>query len=379
MFSFCGCSNKQPTETSAEQFTVGMVCIGDDNSAYDRNFYLAANAATEILKSKGINVEWIYQYNKPDGDCVTIANNDLVEAGCKIIFENSYGQEDYALLVAEENPDVHFVSLTNEKSAFDKLENTHNAFVSIYEGRYLAGVAAGMKLNEIGKTKLGYVAAYDFAEVISGYTAFYLGAKSVCTDVTMDVLVVGSWSDSGLEAQAAQALCGMGCAIISQHSDNTTPATTAQEHGCFHTGYNVDMSNVAVDASLISTRIDWTNYFVYAIESVYNGQNFDQDYCGTLANGEVVMTELNEKVAAPGTKEKLEEVKSKLISGELHVFDTNSFTVNGAKLVHCYALDTDGNWEADTEEAVFDGYFHESYFKSAPYFAIHVDGVNLAN
>ena len=221
--------------------------------------------------------------------------------------------------------------------------------------------------------------AYSFAEVISGFTAYYLGAKSVCPSVTMKVQFVGSWSDATEEGNAAQALCDAGCVMISQHSDNTTPATAAQNAGAFHTGYNNDMISVAPEASLIGTRIDWSVYFEYAIEAVANGEEFEQDWCHGMDEGAVVMTPLNEEIAAAGTAEKLAEVEEAIRSGELQVFDTTTFTVEGQPLTTCMALDTDGDFVADSEEAVFDGAFHESYFQSAPYFTVQIDGIEWLN
>ena len=226
---------------------------------------------------------------------------------------------------------------------------------------------------------IGYVGAFSFAEVISGMTSYFLGARSVCPSVTMKVQFVGSWSDATEESNAASALCDLGCKLISQHSDNTTPATMAQSKGAFHTGYNNDMTGVAPDASIIGCRIDWTPYFVYAIESVANGQAFDQDFCKGYADGSVVLTELNEAIAAPGTAEKLAEVEAGLADGSIKVFDTSTFTVDGETLTSAFALDTDGDFTPDSEEAVFDGAFHESYFQSAPYFAIKIDGIEWLN
>ena len=226
---------------------------------------------------------------------------------------------------------------------------------------------------------IGYVGAFSFAEVISGMTSYFLGARSVCPSVTMKVQFVGSWSDATEESNAASALCDLGCKLISQHSDNTTPATMAQSKGAFHTGYNNDMTGVAPDSSIIGCRIDWTPYFVYAIESVANGQAFDQDFCKGYADGSVVLTELNEAIAAPGTAEKLAEVEAGLADGSIKVFDTSTFTVEGETLTSAFALDTDGDFTPDSEEAVFDGAFHESYFQSAPYFAIKIDGIEWLN
>ena len=195
----------------------------------------------------------------------------------------------------------------------------------------------------------------------------------------MKVQFTGSWSDATAEGNAAAALADKGCVLISQHSDNTTPATTAQEKGCFHTGYNNDMISVAPEASLIGTRIDWAPYFEYIIEAVANSEEFEQDWCHGLDEGSVVLTDLNKDIAAPGTAEKLEEVEKKIISGDLQVFDTSTFTVDGKELTTALALDTDGDFQPDSEEAVFDGAFHESHFQSAPYFNLKIDGIEWLN
>ena len=412
---------QQNTETETKTIKVGLICIGDENDqGYTYNFIRGKESATEALAAKGINVDWVVKYNIGEDSTCEDANIELAEEGCELIFNNSYGFEPFMLKVAPDYPEIQFVGCTNQGSWNDGLENTHNAFANIYEGRYLAGVAAGMKLQQLideGTIKpeeavIGYVGAFSFAEVISGmtsyflgarpvwpsvtmkvqfvgsfpyaevisgYTAFYLGAKSVCPTVTMDVQFTGSWYSVKDEKSVAQNLIAKGCKLISQHSDNTTPATMAQSKGAFHTGYNNDMTGVAPDASIIGCRIDWTNYFVYAIESVTNGQEFDQDYCYGYDHGDVVLTELNEKIAAPGTAEKLAEVEAGLADGSIKVFDTSTFTVEGETLTSAFALDTDGDFTPDSEEAVFDGAFHESYFQSAPYFAIKIDGIEWLN
>ncbi len=386
----CGSDNQGGAQnpTDGSTIKVGLVVIGDENDqGYTYNFMRGKEAATEALAAKGINVDWQIKYNLIEGDPVAVANEELIEYGCEIIFNNSYGHEPAMLTIARDNPEVEFIGMTNEGSWKDDMDNTHNAFARIYEGRYVAGVAAGLKMQEMidngeitaDEAVIGYVGAYSFAEVISGFTAYYLGAKSVCPSATMKVQFVGSWSDATEEANAAAALCDMGCIMISQHSDNTTPATTAQQKGVFHTGYNNDMSAVAPEASIIGTRIDWTNYFVSTIEAVVNGKSFPQDHCNGMAEGEVVMTTLNETIAAQGTAEKLETVMAQLKSGEIQVFDTDTFTVNGEKVTTCMAIDTDGDFTADSEEAIVDGAFLESYHQSAPYFALRIDGIEWVN
>ena len=394
-----GSTETTPAETGSEETTpvetdgaktvkVGLICIGDENDqGYTYNFIRGQEAATEALAAKGINVEWSVKWNIGEDSSCEEANIELAEEGCQLIINNSFGFEEYMLKVAPDYPDIQFISCTNQASAVDDLPNTHNAFANIYEGRYLAGVVAGMKMQEMidngeitpEQAVIGYVGAYSFAEVISGFTAYYLGAKSVCPSVTMKVNFVGSWSDATAEGNAAQALCDEGCIMISQHSDNTTPATAAQAAGAFHTGYNNDMISIAPEASLIGTRIDWSIYFEYAIEAVANGEEFDQDWCHGMDMGAVVMTPLNEDIAAAGTAEKLAEVEQQIHDGTLQVFDTSTFTVDGAEMTSCMAIDTDGDFVADSEEAVFDGAFHESYFQSAPYFTAKIDGIEWVN
>ncbi len=378
VFSFAACG-KEKEESKTVKF--GMVCIGNPNFAYDRNFIEAAQAAAENLKAQGYDIEWVFKYDTADGEPTATANEELVEAGCVGIFNNSYGMEPAMLTVAKENPEVQFVGMTNCAGAFDDLANTSNAFARIYEARYLAGVAAGMKLNELGETKLGYVGAFTIAEVISGYTAFYLGAKSVCPDVTMDVYFVGSWSDAEKEAQAAETLITQnGCKVISQHSDNVTPATKAQEHGVFHVVYNVDMSAEAANASIISARIDWTKYFEYALKTIADGGTLANDYCHGLAEGEVALTALNEAVAAPGTAEAIEKAKAALLDGSVKLFDMNTVTVNGEHVKEAFARDTDGDFAGDTDPCITaEGIFEESKYQSAPYFGLQIDGITLVN
>lgn len=386
VFALCACGDKpQNDKQDKAAVKVGFICLHDENSTYDKNFIDAAKAA---CKNAGLSEDqYIIKTNIPEGQECYNAAAELVDAGCNVVFADSFGHEDFMIQAAKEFKDVQFCHATGTKAHTENLSNFHNAFASIYEGRYLAGVAAGMKLQQLideGTIKpeeavIGYVGAFSFAEVISGMTSYFLGARSVCPSVTMKVQFVGSWSDATEESNAASALCDLGCKLISQHSDNTTPATMAQSKGAFHTGYNNDMTGVAPDASIIGCRIDWTNYFVYAIESVANGQEFDQDYCYGYDHGDVVLTELNEKIAAPGTAEKLAEVEAGLADGSIKVFDTSTFTVEGETLTSAFALDTDGDFTPDSEEAVFDGAFHESYFQSAPYFAIKIDGIEWLN
>ena len=385
----CGGSDAENGNGDGKTIKVGLICIGDENDqGYTYNFIRGKEDVTKKLAAEGITVEWVVKYNVGENDTCEDANLELAEDGCQIIINNSYGFEPYMLKVAPDYPDITFISCTNQTSATDELANTHNAFANIYEGRYCAGVVAGMKMQAMidagtitaDQALIGYVGAFSFAEVISGFTSYYLGAKSVCPSVKMKVQFVGSWSDATEESNAAKALIDMGCVMISQHSDNSTPATAAQEKGgVFHTGYNNDMTGIAPQASLIGTRIDWTVYFEYAIKAVLNGEELKQDWTAGMKDGAVVMTKLNEAIAAEGTAAKLEEVMGKIKNGEIQVFASDSFTVNGAAVTNSFALDTNGDFAPDSQEAVFDGAYHESYFQSAPYFALKIDGIEWVN
>lgn len=390
---------------------VGLLCIGDENDqGYSYNFARGRDDATAKLAAEGIDVEWVMKWNIGENSTCVDANIECAEEGCEIIFNNSYGFEPFMLEVADEYPNIQFVGCTNCISAFDGRENTHNAFADIYQGRYVAGVVAGMKIQQLideGKITadqavIGYVGAYSFAEVISGMTSYYLGARSVCPSVTMKVQFVGSWSDATAEAEAAKSLCDMGCVMISQHSDNTTPATAAQTAGVFHTGYNADMTGIAPNASLISTRIDWSVYFYEFIKAYLNGEELPQDWCKGMADGAVVVTELNEAIAAPGTRDAMEKAIAGIKDGSINVFDTSAFTIdvtsdalsitsalaanaygadaNGV-MNHHFSRDTDGDslYLPDTDEAVIDGAFYESRFQSAPYLIAHIDGIEWLN
>lgn len=369
---------------------VGFVVINDEaDQGYTMNFLDSMDRAVALLEEDGYGVEVMTKKGVTESDSAREANDELASDGCEIIFNNSYGFEPYMLSVADAHPDTLFVSITNSESQSDGRDNTYNAFAAIYEGRYLTGVAAGMKLNELisqGRIKkeeavVGYVATYALGEVVSGMTAYYLGVRSVCESATMLVFFVEAWSDTTLEEAATDSLIDSGAVVISQHSDTITPALTAQKKGVYHTGYNDDMTAVAPLSSLISCRIDWARYFYTFIRNYLDGVENPSDWTGTIEEGDVVLTPLNERLAAPGTKEALEEVKEAIVSGTLHVFDTSNFTVDGETLTHTYALDTDGDYVSDSGEAVWDGVFHESYpeYQSSPYFREVIDGITWLN
>ena len=371
-------------DATAAKVKVGFITLHDENSTYDKNFI---DAAKEACANLGLveNEDYFIKTNVGETEqCAEVAA-DLVDAGCNIIFADSFGHEPYMIQVAKENPDVQFCHSTGTRAHTENLANYHNAFASIYEGRYLAGIAAGMKLNEMieaGKftadeAKMGYVGAFTYAEVVSGYTSFYLGAKSVCPTVTMDVTFTGSWYDETLEKEGAEKLIQGGCKLISQHADSLGAPTACENAGVPNVSYNGSTQAACPNTYIISSRINWAPYYEYAIKAVMDGTAIDADWTGTLATNSVVLTDLNTAVAAEGTAEAIAAATEKLEKGEIHVFDCSTFTVKGEALTSYMAdVDTDDAYTPDTE-VVHDGYFSESEFRSAPYFDLQIDGINL--
>ena len=375
-------STDDGNDAEGAKVKVGFITLHDENSTYDKNFI---DAAKEACANLGLveNEDYFIKTNVGETEqCAEVAA-DLVDAGCNIIFADSFGHEPYMIEVAKANPEVQFCHSTGTRAHTEGLANYHNAFASIYEGRYLAGIAAGMKLNamiEAGEinaeeAKMGYVGAFTYAEVVSGYTSFYLGAKSVCPTVTMDVTFTGSWYDETLEKEGAEKLIQGGCKLISQHADSLGAPTACENAGIPNVSYNGSTKEAAPNTYIISSRINWAPYYEYAIQCVIDGKAIDADWTGTLATGSVVLTELNTDVAAAGTAEAIEAATAKLENGEIHVFDCSTFTVKGEALTSYMAdVDTDADYTPDTE-VVHDGYFSESEFRSAPYFDLEIDGI----
>lgn len=389
---FAGCSannadNKGETTKSsaASDMKVGFIFLHDENSTYDKNFITAADEACKTLGIADENK--IYKTNVPEGQECAEAAEDLVDKGCSIIFADSFGHEPYIIEVAKKYPDVQFCHSTGTRAHTEGVSNYHNAFASIYEGRYLAGIAAGMKLNQMIENgefdakdaKIGYVGAYTYAEVISGYTSFFLGARSVCPSATMEVQFTGSWYDEAAEKEAANTLIANGCKLISQHADSMGAPTACENAGVPNVSYNGSTVSACPNTFIVSSRINWAPYYEYAIKAVMDGKKIDADWTGSLATNSVLLTDVNEKAAAPGTQKAIDEAKAKLEDGSLQVFDTDTFTVDGKKLDSYKAdVDTDDKYTPDTE-VIEDGAFKESKFRSAPYFDVKIDGIKLLN
>lgn len=381
VFALVGCGNNGDQQGEEKAVKVGFIFLHDENSTYDKNFMDAANAAKEALELTDEQV--MFKVNIPEGNECYEAAAELVEAGCDLVFADSFGHEDFMIQAAKEFTDVMFCHATGTKAHTENLPNFYNAFASIYEGRYLAGVAAGLKLNDMiekgditaDEAKIGYVGAFPYAEVKSGYTSFYLGARSVCPTAVMEVKYTNSWFDIAKEKETANALIADGCVLISQHADSEGAPKACEEAKVPNVAYNLDTREWGPNSALISSKINWEPYFEHIIKAVENGTAIEQDFCKGLADGSVEILGLNDTVAAPGTAEKLEEVKKDLIDGNIKVFDTANFTVGGEHLTTYMAdVDTDENFTPDTE-VIEDGIFMESTKRSAPYFDLVIDGI----
>ncbi|MDO4493763.1 MAG: BMP family ABC transporter substrate-binding protein [Clostridia bacterium] len=380
---------------SADDFKVGVILVGDENEGYTYAHILGVRAAMAEYGLTDANVCWYY--NIPEDETCYDKCIEAVEEGCKVVFTNSYSHQTYAEQAAMENPEVQFVSMTGDGALKSGLPNFSNAFNKTFESRYVSGVVAGMKIAELdaagkipaagktedGKVKIGYVGAYPYAEVVSGYTGFYLGIKSIYPDVVMDVQYTNSWFNQTAEAETAQALMDRGCVIIGQHADSTgapSAIQAAKDAGkvAYSVGYNVDMLAVAPTAALTSSTNDWGVYYKYAIGAAMKGEKIVTDWSEGYETGAVAITALGPEVA-PGTAEKVAEVEAAIKAGTLHVFDINTFTVGGEKVEHCFCFDSDGDWINDSVEAIEDGYYHESEYLSAPSFSLRIDGITELN
>ena len=381
-------STEATTESTTDASTdtlsnvkAGFICLHDENSTYDLNFINAAKEACEAL-----GVEYIIKTNIPEGQECYDAACELADEGCNFIFADSFGHEDYVIEAAKEYPEIEFAHATGTKAHTEGLSNFHNAFASIYEGRYLAGIVAGMKLNEMidngditaDEAKIGYVGAFTYAEVISGYTSFFLGARSVCPSATMEVTFTGSWYDETAEREGANKLISDGCVLISQHADSMGAPSACETAGVPDVSYNGSTASACPETFLVSSKINWAPYFTLCLNAVANGTEIPADYTGTIATDSVQLTELGANVAE-GTQEAIDAATAEFVAGTLHVFDTSTFTVDGAEVTSYMAdVDTDAAYEGD-HEAIVDGYFNESGdgFRSAPYFDLQIDGISL--
>ncbi len=384
VFALAACTTTDKKDVTMDNVKIGVICLHDENSTYDANFINAVKAVQAKLGLKDEQV--VIRTGVDESDACYKAAADMADSGCDIVFADSFGHESYMVQAAKEFPNVEFCHATGVSAKVQNIKNFHNAFASIYEGRFLAGIAAGMKLNEMissGKitaeqAKIGYVGAHPYAEVISGYTSFFLGARYICPSATMKVVYTNSWFDIAKEKESAESLIKDGCVLISQHADSEGAPKACQAAGVPNIAYNVDTTHLGPDTAIISSKINWEPYFELIINAVVKGEAIPTDYCGDFSTGSVALTKLNDKAAAPGTAEKIAEIEGKLKSGEIKVFATDSFKVKGETLSE-YKADVDGDYKGETN-VIHDGFFDESNakdFRSAPYFDIIIDGITV--
>ena len=400
MMVACGDGNANAGD--AGNIKIGVILVGDETEGYTAAHMEGIKTAAASLGIKDDQIIWKYKVEE-NSTCYDAAV-DLVGQGCNMVISNSYGHQTFMVQAAEEYPDVTFVSMTGDFAAISGLDNFKNAFTKVYESRYVSGVVAGMKLKELldngtlsaqtqpnsfdanGNVKIGYVGAFAYAEVVSGYTAFFLGIQSVVPNTVMEVMYTNSWFDIDKEGAAAEALVANGAVIIGQHADSTGAPAAVQkllDNGtiCYSIGYNIDMLATAPTAALTSATNTWSVFYKHAFETVMKGEKLEADWAGGYAQDAVAITKLGESCAA-GTAEKVAEIEGALKAGTLHVFDTNTFTVGGEKVTSAPCDMSFMDWstmtaiyQGETVEAIKDGYFAESEFRSAPYFSLRIDGI----
>jgi len=369
MVAACDGSGSDSGELSSENIKIGIVHIGPlADQGYTYNHHIGAE---KMISNLGLREDQhIPKFGVGvDPAAVTAAINELIQEGCHIIFATSFSHQDQMIEAARENPDIVFCHATGSNAHGSGLDNYHNYFAKIHEARYLGGIAAGLATET---NKLGYVAAHPFAEVISGFTAFYLGALSVNPDVTMDVIYINSWGDPPLEQQVATRLIELGADVIAQHSDSATPAIAAEDGGVFHVGYNNDMRASAPNASLLSPRIDWSIYMTFAVKSVLDGTQIPVDWGEGLASGAAFITDLNDAIIAPGTREAIETAKAEIISGSRQIFSGHLKDNDGNNAI-ILSYGGDVIYEFTSDSSVF----AESTTTSAPSFNAIIAGIAI--
>ena len=384
---------------------IGLIMVGDELEGYTLAHMEGIKAAAAALEIPEENLIWKTNV-KENSDCYEAAL-DLFAQGCTLIIANSYGHQTYIAQAAEELEDATFVAMTGDFAAVSGLPNLKNAFTRAYQSRYVSGVVAGLKLQQLldegiltpetkpdgydadGNIKIGYVGAFPYAEVVSGYTAFFLGLRSIVPNVVMEVNYTNDWCSISKEAAAAEALVANGCVIIGQHADSTGAPSAIQarvKEGVivYSVGYNIDMIPSAPDAALTSAGNNWVKYYTYAFDAALKGEEIMVDWSEGYENDAVLLTPLNENTVAPGTEEYVADVIAKLKDGTIEVFDTDTFTVGGEKVESALVDLTYYDWSTgspvvvypgETVEAIIDGVFEESLFRSAPYFALRIDGI----
>ena len=376
------------SEPEADPIKIGLICVHDINSGYDAAHIEGLTTACEELDID-VNSQVVFKYNIPEDETCYDMAVELAEDGCDIIFSDSYGHQTYMGQAASEFSDIVFVACTGDQAAGSGLDNLKNMFPYTYESRYVSGVVAGMKLKElmdagtVTDPYVGYVGAFPYDEVVCGYTAFFLGIRSIVPEAHMDVQYTNSWYDPVAEGEAANALMGKGCVIIGQHADSTgapsaVQAALAGGKVAYSVGYNIDMLSVAPDAALTSAQNNWSVLYKTTLEKFMAGETVPTDFATGSADGAVMISNLG-PACADGTAEAVDAAWTGIADGSLKVFDITTFTVGGETVTSTPALDTNGDFVKDSGEAIVDGAFMESVVRSAPYFGLRIDGITELN
>ena len=369
-------AKKEKSKTPS--FKVGVIYIGDENEGYTEAHM---KGVAEMKKELGLSdAQVIEKKCIPEDEKCYDAAVDLAEQGCTYIIGTSFGHESYLIQAAKEYPKITFAHATGYQAASSGLKNMHNFMPSVYQSRYVSGIVAGLKLNEMissgkikaSEAKIGYIGAFPYAEVVSGYTSFYLGARSVCPSAVMEVRYTNSWADMTLEKETAVALIASNCVLISQHADTTGAPSACQVKKVPCVGYNVDMIAVAPDAALTSAALNWGAFYTLSAKAVMAGQTFDVDWSKGYEEDAVYITSINSKVATKDAQAKADAAVAAIKSGKLKVFDTSTFTVGGKKLETLIAA---GGDYAKYAAFVKGGAFNEQNGFAAPAFDLRIDGI----
>lgn len=387
---------QQPTNSDeAPLFKIGMVLV----SAQDAPESVAhVESVKNVMKEHSLTDEQLvckYSVRADDNCYDTIVQ--LIDDGCDLVISNSNVHQEYMTQAATDYAAVNFVVIGGDNATSSGLDNLYNAYTKAYEVRYLTGVVVGMKLKELdkedaitednldpdGNVKLGYVGTLPSAQVSSAYSAFYLGVKSVYSDVSLNVQYTNKRYDMQAEIDTANQLIEQGCVILAQHTNSVGVASAVQSasetgKACYCVGFDSDMTTVVPDNALVSAKNEWIVYYKELIDGVLNNTEFDRDWSKGYDEQAVSLTQLG-ACCAQGTQERIDMMITGIQSGEVQVFDTDNFTRNSKQVNSVYVTDTDKDTIPDEDQAIFDGYFHESYFRSAPYFTIEIDGITVLN
>ena len=339
---FTGFWSRQPREVNLK---VGFICSEDESTPYTYNFLQGQYALTELY---GDEIQ-VYVRSNVHQNVVEESMRELIRKGCSIIFINE--DTETPVKLAPEFPDVQFCQISMPTiSTEGQAENYHTFNGEIYQARYVAGIVAGMKLREMldsgallpEDAVVGYVAANNSAEVVSGFTAFLLGVRNVAPEATMKVKYTGSWSNYPKEKEAAQQLIDEGCVILSQHTNTMAPAIACEDafsqgNKVYFVGYHQSMMDVAPSCALVSIRTNWVPYILQAteaiqmkedIENVVRGHLHGNDISAGFEEEWVQMLELNKHSAAQGTEERVKRAISAFQKGKVEVFKGEYIGVN---------------------------------------------------